>query len=302
MPDPNKVHSNLNAKDFNYLLYMMIIIAIIGVLYQQWKNVQAGLIYGTLFTIGVIVSITLVHFFVKDDRTMKPISDFIKIPISTKLSLAVFFSLIGLIVPFIISPLLKLFTGFSITSFAVPLFGAGGTFQSFAIASIETSMSWKLFNLTWVASTIETFTYSYVAVVVGIMLGIIFFKLIKKHGEPLPRWGIMTIAMSFSVLAFIGSHSLNNTYSGWMYAIAGIFILISNLSIYFAGSFILFWTWYHFSNNLIYILELDGWKAVMTGFASWYGAIFVVVVVLMCYYLLNNWDKTMKDLKEWRNG
>jgi len=288
--------SSLNAKDFNYLLFLFLIIAFIGAVFQQWNGVNAGLIYSTLLIGGVTIGITLVHFFLKDDNTLKPITNYIKIPISTKLSLAIVSFITGFFTPIIFSSIVKKITSFSITSLSIPLFSSGNV-QSFAVAKIEESMAWKIFNIMFVAGTIESFVYSYILPIVGILVALSIYKLATN--EKPNKYVILAISMAFSTLLFVLSHMLNNNYQGKMFFIAGLFLLVSNLSIYLFGFFLMFWIGYHASNNLLFLIQVEGLQNVLQGFISWFGVFFIFLWMLMIYHLIMNWDKVVKDLKEY---
>ena len=90
MPNPNKsFQSNINGKDYSFLWFILLFIAFIGSLFQQWNGIQAGVIYVSMFT-GFSIMLFLLFFFIKDDNGMKPISNYIKVPISTSTSLSSF--------------------------------------------------------------------------------------------------------------------------------------------------------------------------------------------------------------------
>lgn len=306
MPDPNKVHtSSLNAQDFNLLLFFNFFISFVGSLFLAWNGVTAGVIYSLMF-LGIMASIFMVMFFLKDDNRLSPITQFIKIPITGKLTLASFFYLIGMGFPLILQTIFRFFGSLSVTSFSVPLFGAeisGG--QSFATAEIGKSMSWKIFNIMFTAGNQETLTYNFGTVVIGVLLGYFTLNLINGVKDlPFMSKKAFIIAYAFviSMIFFVISHKMNGSYGATEFLIAGIFLLIANSSIYLWGIFLSFWAGYHQINNLIWLVITEGLKEVATGFLSWFGMIYLIYLVLIIFYVINNWDQVKKDLGRWFNS
>ena len=108
--------------------------------------------------LGIMASLYMVSLFTKNDKTFDNVTKYTRIPISTKLSLAALFYVVGMAIPFLINLVARVFsTGFNVTSLAVPLFGSSftGQAQSFATASISESTSWKIYNIMFVAGNME---------------------------------------------------------------------------------------------------------------------------------------------------
>ena len=312
MPNPNKVHrTNLNKADFNYLFFAYIFIAVVINTYLMWKDVQAGLIYLTMF-LSISVLMGLIFFWVKDDAHMGPITHFVKIPIASKLTLAVLFDLVGFATPILLKIILTLSSSsFSVTSLSVPLFGAGinKAFQSFSTAEIGNTMSWKLFSMVYDAGTIETYVYNFGLVLTGVMVALLIVLLISKIADnninkksKAKFWFVIIFSTLIQpVLLFILSHVMNKTYKFKEFIMAGLFLMFANVTIYFFGSFLLFWTGYHQANNLMYLIEVDGLAAVFGGFISIFGLFFLLIKGLEIFFVLNNWDLVRKDLFQWKS-
>ena len=307
MPDPNKVHrKNLNQKDFNLLFFTNIVIAFLGSVFLAWKGVNAGFIYALMFlgTVGIMV---LVNLFLSDDNSLKPISNYIRIPIASKNTLALFFYTSGFLLPILINLILKIAkSSFSLVSLSIPLFGAdiAAGSQSFASAEIGESMAWKIFSIMFVAGNMETFTYNFGMVLFGVLMAILVLRLINEEKDLgfIPRrWFVLFIAFMMSILAFMISHALNSTYTGTAFVVAGVFLLVSNISIYNVGVFLLFWAGWHQANNLLYLIGVYGAKSVLAGFISWFGLIYLGYWILILFFLIRKWPQVAKDLGTWAN-
>lgn len=309
MASANSHVSNINKQNFNFLLFFKLIVAFAGSIFLAWNDVQAGMIY-TLMFVGATALLFLVFFMLKDDNSLKPITNYIKIPFATKTTLAVLFYLVGFAVPIILKLIFKLVgAGFNIVSLSIPLFGAdlaNAKFQTFSTAEIGTSMPWIVFVIKWVAGTIETYVFNFVFVLLGILVGIFIWQLLaddnQRAGILSKRPFIIFFGFLFSVLGFVASHALNSTYAGVMFFIAGIFLAVSNISIYFFGAFLTFWAGYHESNNNLFLIDVHGLRTVFfEGYVSWYGLFFAVFMLLLIYYTIRKFQsgELQRDLRAW---
>jgi len=301
MVDSNRVHTkNLNKQNYNFLFLINIFIALFGSVFLAMLKVDVGYIY-TLLMLFAISSIFLVTLFLKNDDTLAPITDYARVPIAVNNTLAVVMYFLGMGLPFLLNFIVKTASSFQIV--ATPLFSSdivGG--QSFTTASIGGSMAWRIFNVMFVAGNVETFVYNFGLVFVFVLIGwaILMFA---NGGKDLPfmkkKTFILGFAMVMSMIAFVISHQLNNSYTGIAFLVAGIFLLIANLSIYVAGFFLSFWAGYHQSNNLLFLIQTEGLRAVSNGFVSWFGLIFLAYIGLLIYHLLLNTKKAGKVTKKW---
>lgn len=304
MPNPEKVHvSSLNKKNFNILLFFNFFIAFVGSVFLAWNGVTAGIVYSFMF-VGIISLIFMVTLFLRDDNSLKPITDFAKIPISTSLGLASLFYLVGMLIPAVVKGVLGIFkTSFSITSLSIPLFGTQITSaQSFSTVEIGASMPWRIFNIMFTAGNMETLVFNFGTIIVGVLIGWFTLKLING-GEDLgfisKKTFILGFAFAVSVLLFLLSHLMNQTYMATQFFVAGVFLLVANFSIYLAGVFLSFWAGYHQSSNLFYLIEVDGFVAVAEGFVSWFGLLFLVYLALIIFYVIRNWDTVKAEFSRW---
>jgi hypothetical protein len=300
----NRFVSSLNKENFSLLMLVNFSMAFIGSIFLAWNGVQAGIVY-TLMFVGILALMFLVFIFLKDDNTLKPITNYVGIPISTKLSLSVLFYLFGIVLPFVLNFVIGFFSkGFSITNYSVPLFAsdilAGG--QSFATASFGESMSWKLFNMMFVAGNIETLVYNFGLILLFVLIGVFILKLIngskKSEGN---RYFVLIFSFAMTTVLFSISHLLNQSYGLEQFIIAGFFLLIANTSIYLSGVFLSFWAGYHQSNNLLYLIQVEGLVPVLNGFLDWFGVLFIIYIGLQIYFLLTNWELVKKDFTKWLN-
>lgn len=299
----------MKQKTFSIFTLSMLIIAVLGSLFLAWLELKnndpgAGIIYTLMFLIGGVL-LMIVIFWSGGDQKLTEIQKYIKIPISTKFSISVFFYFIGFWIPLIIQGIISLFrVNFSITNYSVPLYGAGirETFQSFSAAEIGGSMAWKIFNIMYVAGTDETFIYSFISVILGIFIALTFLKL-YNDGKDL-SWiskknFVILIGFITSMLTFIISHVLNGSYELKEFIVAGIFFLISTYSIYKFGLFLAFWMGTHQSNNLLWLISEEGIIAVLKCFISVFGGIFIISMALIVFYIIRNWGTIKIDLRVW---
>jgi len=295
MPNPNKAFSSNVDQDFNIILFILLIVAIAGSLFLAWIKVDAGYIYTLMFTVGMCVFV-LIQLFVKGDTKLEPITKWIRIPFAINSGVAIVVYILGSITPFLIDWIGKLFNStFSVTSFNIPLFANSirEGVQSFSVAEATNSMAWKLFTITHTAGTMETFIYSFIIVFVFVLIGAKLFE---------SKFAILSFAFGMSVLGFGVSHLLNGTYTTSAFLVAGLFLLVSNISIYLGGMFLLYWVGFHRSNNLLYLIKVEGLKAVASGYLSWYGLFELIMWGAMIFYLIKNWDKIYKKIVEYARG
>lgn len=276
--------------NYNLLLLLVLVLSVLGSLFLAWKDVRAGIIYTLMFVVGVSLIFVITLLLKGEDKDLQSLTGFARLPFSPTLGIACFFGLVGFFFPIV----LKLFfsgTGFSVTGLSVPLFGGGidSAFQSFSAAEIGGSLPWQIFTTVFTAGVMETFIFSFVTIYAGIGLGVVVLKLLNGGRSP-RRWPVLVFAFAFSVLAFTLSHLLNSTYVLSSFIFAGIFLLISNVSIFVAGGFLMFWVFYHMSNNLIYLVELKSFSVILVdGLFSGFGLLLVGLLFLMIFYVVNRW-------------
>lgn len=297
---------NFFTRDFdsgvNPLVFTMIFMAVVGSLFLAWQGVTAGIVYTLMFSV-VIGIFVLLSQSVKDDDSLKPISNYIRNPISPDLTISGFMWLVGLGVPILISGVLNLFRiPFSLVSFNIPLFGNSlAEFQSFAAAEIASSMPWKLFNIMFVAGTMETYVYNFGIVIAGIWIGIYLYNqiYINKRSDAFKRFFVFAISFIITTVFFVVSHILNASYGPSQFIGAAIFLIIANISIYLGGLFFMFWVGFHQSNNLVYLVQRFGLGEVAAGFISWFGIIFAALFFINLITVLLNQDKIKSFLPKW---
>lgn len=307
MPNPYKVFpKKFNEVNIGDWVFLILLFSIVGTVYLAMNGTKAGTIYAVLISLSFVVLLLLTLLKKDEDK----LTDVILIPFSKKFSLSVFFYALGSLIPFILQFILYFSIGFSLVGFSVPLFtgdivDAG---QSFSVVELESQTSTKIFNIMYVAGSDETVIYNWMAMIFGAIAGTIIIRMFSEERNFMKnkkkyRWLILFIAYAFSIFVFVLSHKLNNTYiSVGKFIIAGIFLLISNLSMFQLGLPISFWIGYHQSNNLIYLVTLLGLVTVLQGFLSLFGVIFVLLWVMIGYYIIKNWDVISRDLKIWWNN
>lgn len=310
MPSARRSHRrDINKKDFNLLVFVIFIVAFFGSIFMAWNMITAGIIYSLMF-VGTWSSIGMIFFWISDDRRMKPITDYALIPIASSMPLAAFFFLVSLTIPIFIQLLLGLFSSpYNVTQLAVPLFGAQirTSLQSFSVAQIGSSMPWKIFTICFSAGANETLTYNFGLVLIGVICGLFLYSLLTDKKE-INLFGIIPVSKRFFVMAFAqifafagfgASHVLNQTYSPANFVFAVAFLFVANMSIYFGGAFLSFWIGYHMSNNFVWLVQVEGFGAVMMGFVSLFGAFFIPLILLLINYVVRHWDAVMEDFGNW---
>jgi len=290
--------------DYNLSFYVLLVVAVLLSAFLMVQGVQAGTVYTVMFAAftGLIYVGTL---FIKDDANLKIVTDYIRFPVSPNLGVANFFYLIGFGIPIILKLIFNTLLGssFNIVQLSVPVFGVNinTALQSFSAAEIGGSVAWRIFVTMFAAGTIETFVYNFAAMVMGVLIAVLLIQQRRGQKAKAKKWHVIGIALVFSVLIFVGSHVLNGNYEGLAFLYAGIFLLVSNLSIYRMGVFIMFWVGYHQSNNLLWLIDTIGLTTVLgEGFVSWFGVFFVIYFSLVIWNIVINWDTIREQLAKWQ--
>lgn len=296
-----------SKSDYNYLLFTFLFISLFGSVFFWLKfDAQAGLIY-TIITLVALIVIPVIISWISNDDTLKPLTNFAKIPVTThsKLYMATFMFLLGSVVPYVTQGFMwaigKLTESrvYSITSFSIPLYGSDilGRINSFSAAEAVNSMPFKLFFIKNVAGVSETYNWAYPMMFIGVLIGLLLVKFLGVKGKTSKLYAVVAIAFAFVIATFTGMHQLNNTYVWYMYIAAGIFLLISNASIMYAGVFLMFWIGYHRSNNEVWLMIENGVFEVLRGYLSWYGLIFIPLTLLIVFYTIKKKDDIIAELK-----
>ena len=304
MPNPDKVFPGNYDQNFNPLLIFMLLVVVIANVWLAILEITAGIVFFTLIT-GVTIFMVILFQLTKGDPDYSDFAKYIRAPFGTSLYLAAFFFIAGFLVR-IISYLIEIIFLKSswIQSFTIPLFANkidAGITQSFAIAQSESSMPLILFNRQFNAGTIEEYIFSFALV---FAIGLVLYAISKQTAENSfwrNKYFILITAILVTVALFIGAHSLNATYSSpKFFILAGLFRLVSLISIYIYGIFLMFWIGFHHSNNLIDVIRDKGIVPVANGFVSWYGLFFIAFFLILIWYLISRWrDKGSKELKEY---
>lgn len=294
MPSVTKYFQSKYDFNFNALLVWLLILMLIANGWLVAKKIDAGIIFWT-FLVSAMIGIFFIQFSTKGEPMQSNIGRYLRAPFETSNALACFSYLAGFSIAIIVQTIMKLInaiigTGFSITSFSIPLFSGdllSGISQSFATVEVANSMPWKLFILVYDAGTSEEFIFSFaIMFIMTAFLLLLFQKTERPLGFKKDNF-VIILAMILSTILFVGAHQLNSTYSvGYMFLIAGIFKLVSIIGIYFYGLFLTFWIGFHQSNNLMYLIETEGFIQVINGMFSWFGLVFFGTILVCVLYLL----------------
>lgn len=297
MPNPNKAFSGFDM-NFNLLLLFLLALTFIGNYWMLQKGIETGKIYFFMM-LGAIGIFGLAQLFIRGDE-FSTIKEYMKAPFSTSLSLSVLTFLGGWIIALGLGFLIS-FSSYSITSFSVPLFGADilkGVTQSFSTVEVSESMAWKIFNISFNAGATEEFVFTFALMLLGVLIGLFVSQIFSLKSKNF----VIAFAFVFSTLLFVGAHKLNASYMGIMFIFAGVFKLVSLLGVYWYGLFLTFWIGYHQANNLLYLIQQEGFVNVLNGFVSWFGLFFVAFFFALFWYLIANWDKAWSEFRSYWRG
>lgn len=285
--------------EYNPLVYFFFVVFLVGVTFLMFKGVLAGTIY-TIMILGGLLSLFFSFQFVKGEGGVRnTLNRFARVPFSEKLGLSVLFFLAGFLFPIVLQFVFGLFgSGFSVTSFSVPLFGNQLSGQSFSAAVVGSSPAWNFFVTSFSAGVGESLVFNFALVFAGLLLSLLFVRLLSKRGFVPGRFLVVFLSLFFVGCLFVGAHVLNSTYVGFgAFFAAFVFVMVANISIYFFGVLLTFWIGYHISNNQLWLIGQYGWDVfVRDVLFSWYGGFLLLFFVLLFYYLLNNWFFVRRDL------
>ncbi len=271
-------------QNFNLLLYILMGVVLIVSAYQYLAfKEQAGITYTILILIGGVL-LSFNRFFFEKDDTYGDLHKDMKPPITTIIGVSALMLVIGWLARYLFAIVGSLFGGLNLTQvFTIPLTSISETttFLSFQSASIANNAGYNLFNIVTNAGVTETIIFNFIAVLLGLIFtkGIMMLMKMKTKGSKLPLIG----GILFALGTFVFMHTLNNAYTAGAFIFAGVFILLSNISIYFLGVPLMFWVGFHMANNFIYLIQTKGlaWviTALGTSFLGIVGLIFALIII-----------------------
>jgi len=293
---------NLNRFDFPFVILSLFFIALAGLFFLSAKDLRGANIYISL-SFSFVSIIYVLTLFIKNDN--KLLGGYFPLPISRSRPLTIFLLVLGGLSFFFFRIIFKIFSpSFNVASLSIPFTATSvGAGQTFSIAFLEQSLPIQLFITSYTASVIETLAYSIGGVLMGAVIGITIFNLLSKEEKSnkislSKLWFVRLFALGFGTFAFIGSHFLNGTYEGGMYVFAGLFFLISTISMYMLGFYVAYHIGYHFVNNIFVVILVYGFKEVFIG-SGWFGALLSVTIGLLFFYLIRNWNNVKADASTW---
>ena len=277
-------------KTYGFILYLALtIISLAGVMFLWLQyDVSSGRTYTILFlVVAVLVGLVLASKYIPAlEAALQFVEYSLKIPLHT----AIWLYLVGFVFPIIVQIIFGIVgAGLNVSDFSMPAFTVGGdNWLSLSAVQVQDSVPWRIFVEAFSGGVLETDIFNLSLSILGVFMAYFILKLLKKD-EPSP-WLLRTVGMVFVIGGFVYAHNLNNSYEGWMFVIAGIFILISTVSIYLLAMLAAFWIGYHQSNNLLAIAFNAttgiGLAAMLGGLVSFIGVLWFLVVVAMIYYLI----------------
>ena len=303
MPNPDKIFAKDYEQNFNPLLIFMLLVVVIINVWLMFKGIFEGVVFFGLFTASII-SLVIVYQFSKGDPQYSDFAKIVRAPFSTSLYVGSFMFVAGFTIRMAIYLIEKILKYSFVGNFTIPL-SVGkidqGITQSFAVAQAKASMPLILFNRQFNAGTTEEFVFGFALVFVVALMLFSVSKFTKPDSFWRKKYFILITSILVSTLLFMGAHTLNESYTESItFLIAGIFRLVSLISIYIWGVFLSFWVGFHQSNNLLDAINEFGIVQVAEGFLSWYGLLFVGLFALLTWYLISRWNVNGKtELKNY---
>lgn len=299
------------ASNFNAIMLILLLFVIGANVWLVIKDIYTGVIYLSLFSGGVI-AVMVYNFFAKGEQQLSLVKQILKSPFEKSIYLGSFLLLAGITSRLILQFILGII-GKSFNSFSIPLFSnklLEGVSQSFSVAEIERSNSWKIFNIVVNAGISEEFIFAFIIPLLFVaVLTLVVYGLYKgntqRTSQFLKRYFIIIIssAILVSVLIFVGLHSLNQTYdSAGEYLKAGIFRGLSMITIYFSGLFFSFWAGFHMAHNAIWLISDPtygmGLIPFFQGLINGVGLFVTGVIMFSMGIVVFGWNKVKADLRE----
>lgn len=299
---------NLN---FNGIMLVLLLFVIGANVWLVIKNIYTGIIYLSLFS-GGIIALMVYNVFAKEEQQLSIIKNALKSPFETSIYLGSFLFLAGIVARLFLQFVLAI-AGGSFNSYSIPLFSnklLEGVSQSFSASQIESSNSWKIFNIVINAGISEEFIFAFIVPLLAVaVLTLIVYGLysgsVSRTSQFLKKYFlvIILIAISISILIFTGLHSLNQTYdSTGDYVKAGVFRGASLATIYLSGLFFSFWAGFHMAHNAIWLISDPtygiGLVAFLQGLVNGVGLFVTGVIVFSMGIVAFGWDKVKADLRE----
>jgi len=286
-------------KNFNLILFSLLIFATIGVFWLQSKGLSAGTLYLSLILLGVAF-ISFIFFFNREEEKQ---FNFI-IPINESNSRALMALLLGILFVLLINVVSFLTDSFSYTpKIMAPLASFGNSLlpieQSFSALETAGSPAWTFFIIDFTAPIVEEWELGIVFPLVGIILSLLLRRGLKMDfSENGNKIFDFFISMCFSVIIFAILHMFNKTYANdtslllW----AGAFRLVLNLIIYKYKSLgLMFGIGAHFMNNNIAL----GLGATISAFLDFpFGFVLMGFFALIFVMFIINREDIWNDFKE----
>ena len=297
MPSTKNFTPSFNSSNFGLWTLANLILSLVGTTFLAINGVKSGTVYLALFVSPMALLVLVTLFRKNEDKPIKELA----LPFSQRFNVDLFTHAVGFWLPMLLS------IGLALTPLSVlqtPLFANDiieGTQQSFSTATIEGSIQTKIFNIMYVAGTEESYTYSWMAVWIGAILGLLIAKLLGfKKKSSAKKTTVTVVSYGFAIITFISSHMINGSYdSPGKFIFAGIFMFLNIWTIFKIGVPLAFWIGYHQANNLIYLYNVLGGATVTKGFFGVFGLVFISLNLLVAFYLIKNSDKVIKDMKWW---
>lgn len=271
-------------KNIGVTSYILLIPAMAGIYFLAANGLKSGYIFLFLFLISIAM-IFITYGLAKNNDSLDDALSFLEKEESVtprKSAILYLAGLVTLIPLFVIQLIGNL--PFSISIFSIPFF-QNEISQSFSIAATENSMPWKLFNNVYTAGTIESYSFLFAFILVGMTLAWFIGKSITDDEDSFFHskifYYIVTIVLVVGL--FTGAHVLNADYTTSNFIAAGVFMVLQTVVMLIYPQSFSYWLGFHQMNNLIFMIKVFGFKAVAAGFFSLFGLFFVIFLAFMIF-------------------
>ena len=294
MTDIKHIAKGFADKNFNLVTPVILIMSFFGLLWLTLEGVAAGMFYFFLISGFASIMFIIFLFFKEKDATFS-----FAIPFSKNDKLAAIRYWFGFLIPVVFSVISGgVFVAAKVLS-PLLLFDVAGrtTGQNFATISAAYSPFFRIFNIGWVAGSIEEFILGFFAVTLGL---IIAHFLLRNFGKNLStRNSLITkyvIAFAFSMGLFALLHIFNPQYNSiGMFILAAGFRLLMNIAMYFFVG-IEFTIGLHTSNNLLFL----GVAAIISGIFTGLGLILLAFWLILILLAIIGIQDVVSGRSSWK--
>lgn len=267
--------------------FILIVFFIISTLMFSLVGTVAGRIYSTLIIISVLIVMILYLFFIKENESR----DF-ELPFEKTFLQFCVWLWVGLLLPLIFNSTFGRIFNLKLHDIVKPfvMFSNVAIEKSFNVIQTEYNPFVNTYNTVFGAGVGETFIFNIMAVILGIVVGMLMLAILSESGVNISEGGKKIFKFIVGVLIiptifFVIAHKFNQDYVNMptLFLFAAIFLLLTNLGLYYFNVFFGFVAGIHMSNNL----NAYGLKLGMTNlFTPQTGALGFLQITVIAFFLI----------------